>query len=123
MTLRSRRILLRAGLHGGVIAVLFLGALVGALAGSGGTSGFFFVVMLGYVATLRVNPLPRLFERQLLQKIECPACGQVMEMVSTWSCGCGFDTWEPRHALAPCPNCGKSFAWLQCPSCQNGMRT
>lgn len=123
MTLRSRRVLLRVALHGGVIGVLFIGALIGALAGSGATSGFFSIVLLVYLATLRVNPLPRLLERHLLRKVECPACGQMIDLVSTWSCGCGFDTWKPRHALAPCTNCGKQFAWLQCPSCQNGMRT
>ncbi|MFW6174788.1 MAG: hypothetical protein ACOC5K_03330 [Chloroflexota bacterium] len=123
MSLRSRRVLLRVAAHGGATAALLLGIVIAAVADSPGTAFFFGLLLLAYLATMRVNPLPRMLERRQLQELECAACGQIFELTSTWDCGCGFLAWAPRHALSPCPNCGKTFSWLQCPRCENGIPT
>ncbi|MCI0438177.1 MAG: hypothetical protein L0177_03495 [Chloroflexi bacterium] len=123
MSLRIKRQLLRVALHGGALAALLLGALAGALAESQEASGIFALLFLAYLATLRVNPLPRLLERKLIQQVECDYCGEVMNMVGVWSCGCGFVTWQPRHGLSACPDCGKVYARLQCPRCDASIKT
>lgn len=123
MSLKRKRLLLRVGFHSGVLTFLFILMLVGTSTESSGTAALFSLMLIGYLVTLRVNPLPRLLERKLFLDIECSACGQNIELVSSWTCGCGFITWEPRHALAPCSVCKKEFQWLQCPSCENGIQT
>jgi hypothetical protein len=123
MGLKGKRLTLRLAVHSLVLALLLLFIYVGTLADSPGTSGFFGLIFLGYLVTLKVNPIARLLERKVFQEIECSACGQTIELMDSWNCGCGFITWEPRHALAPCPVCKKEFQWLQCPSCENGIQT
>ena len=123
MSLRAKRLLLRVGFHSAVLGILLIFMLVGSLAESPSTSGFFGILLLGYLVTLKVNPLPRLLERKLFQEIECATCGEAIDLVSSWNCGCGFITWQPRHALLPCPVCKKEFEWLQCPRYENGIQT
>lgn len=122
-SLREKRLYLRLGFHAAVMAFLFIFLLAGALTDNASSSGFFAILLIGYLATLRLNPLPRLLERKLFKEIECAACGQTVQLMDSWPCGCGFVTWESRHALAPCPVCKKEFQWLQCPRCENGMQT
>jgi hypothetical protein len=122
-SLREKRLYLRLGFHAAVMAFFFIFILAGALTDNASSSGFFAILLIGYLATLRLNPLPRLLERRLFKEIECAACGQTIQLMDSWSCGCGFVTWEPRHALSPCPVCKKEFPWLQCPSCENGIQT
>ena len=123
MSLKAKRLFLRLGVHSAVLSLLFIFILVGTLTESPDASGFFALVFLVYAVTLKVNPLTKLMERRVFQEIECSACGQNIELMDSWNCGCGFVTWEPRHALAPCPVCKKEFQWLQCPSCENGIQT
>ena len=123
MSLKTKRLYLRLGLHSTALAFLLIIILLGALVGKGSTSGFFAFLFIGYLLTLRVNPLPRLLEVRCIQEHQCSTCGENIDLVGGWSCGCGFTTWEPRHALAPCPVCKKEFDWLQCPSCDNGILT
>ncbi|MCI0439177.1 MAG: hypothetical protein L0177_08615 [Chloroflexi bacterium] len=123
MSLRAKRIILRIAFHSGVMLFVFIGVIAGALADNAGTSGFFALALVAYLATMRVNPLPKLLERKLLQVAECSACGEAVALVGTWSCRCGFSTWEPRHALSPCPVCKRDFEWVHCPRCDSGIRT
>lgn len=123
MTLRGKRVLLRLVVHGTVTVVALLGILLGQLSASPDTIGLFGLALLGYLVTLRINPLPGLVERNLYQEVECSSCGQVVELVNNWTCGCGFQTWQPRHGLAPCLHCHKVYDWLQCPHCDAGILT
>jgi hypothetical protein len=123
MSLRAKRLLLRLAVHSAVLGLAFFGMMLGVLAESGSLAGFFALAFLGYAVTLRVNPLPRLLERGLFQEMGCSSCGQAIYLVNTWTCGCGFITWEPRHGLSNCPHCKKEYAWLQCPRCEAGIRT
>jgi hypothetical protein len=117
MSLRARRILLRVGVHSAVLAPLLLFSIISGLAGDDGMAAFFAIGFVLYVVTLRVNPLPNFLELKLFQEAECSFCGQRFELTGTWSCRCGFVTWEPRYALFPCPHCKGVFEWLDCPRC------
>ena len=123
MSLKTKRLYLRLGLHSAVLIFLLVIMLIGALVNNGSTSGFFGFLFISYLITVRVNPLPKLLEVRYIQEHQCSACGENVDLMGGWSCGCGFTTWEPRHALAPCPVCKKEFEWLQCPSCDNGIQT
>ena len=123
MSLRSRRFVLRLGLHSVVLVVLLIGAVIGTVSESQGASVLFGLLLLAYLVTLRANPLPRLLETRLFQDAECSACGQTIDLVGTWSCGCGLVTWEPRHALSPCRQCKTAFEFVQCPRCEQSLKT
>jgi len=86
-------------------------------------AGFFAILFLGYAVTLRVNPISRIVERKLVKEAQCPACGEVIDLFNMWSCGCGYLTWQSRHAFSPCPNpkCKKVFSWLVCPRCEGSI--
>ncbi len=121
MDLKTRRILIRLKIHAPVLTFLAAAAFVGMAAGSLSAAGPFALLFFIYGVTIPINPLPRIWEERTIQDAECPACGQGIDLVNTWSCGCGFVTWVPRHAFSPCPNCGKVFAWLVCPQCETSI--
>ena len=123
MSLKKKRMCFRLGLHSAILTFLMIIILIGALVENASTAGFFAILFAGYLVTLRVNPLPGLLEKRFLLTLECSACGETIDLMSNWSCGCGFTTWDVRHALSPCPVCKREFEWLQCPSCENGMQT
>ena len=118
MSLRSRRQSLTLALHLAVALLCACGMVAGLASDHEDVFVLSGVTLLGYVLTLRLNPLPRLVASRIIRQTECPACGQVIDLVGIWRCGCGFVTWRPRHAFSPCPNCGKIFRWLVCPSCE-----
>lgn len=43
------------------------------------------------------------------------ACGEPIELVGTWRCGCGF-TYR-GHVLADCPECGRTPSMVRCYEC------
>ena len=53
----------------------------------------------------------------LVREVECQCCGEVVDLVGYWRCGCGFAAPRERHVLEPCDKCGKVFSWIQCPCC------
>ena len=117
MNLRTKRLLVRVACHLPVLIAVGIFALIYNLSGRE-ISGGLIIFLLLYVATLRVNPLPRVIERKMLRIAECPGCGEVIDLVNTWNCGCGFLVWIPRHAFSSCPHCRKVFSWLVCPRCE-----
>ncbi len=121
MDVRMKRILVRVMTHGVSMALLLSGAALGTVSKDPGWSVSFGLILLIYLATMRVNPVPLILERKLIQLVECDACGESFDMVSTWSCGCGFVHWKPRHAFSRCSNCKGEFNWVQCPRCENGI--
>ena len=123
MTLRMRRFLLRLGIHSVFIMLLLIGILASTLSENASNAGFFVILLAIYLATLRVNPVPKLLEQRMIQDVECPHCGEGIELVGVWSCGCGFVTWEPRHGLSSCPDCKKVYDRLQCPRCDASIKT
>lgn len=76
------------------------------------------LALVVYSLTWRLNPLPRLVQGWAIRQTKCLACGEIIELVDTWQCGCGFTSWQPRHVCSPCPHCRKVFRWLVCPNCQ-----
>lgn len=114
---------MRLAFHSIVLASLLIGVLAGALTDNNSVSGLLVLLILGYLVVLRANPLPRLIEKEIIQEIECSACGEAIDLVGNWSCSCGFVTWEPRHALSPCRQCKTAFEWVQCPRCEQSLRT
>jgi len=113
--------LLRLGLHSAALLLLIIPILVCTAVGDNPTAALFSLLFLGYVATLRANPLPRIVERRIIKEAQCPYCGEVIDLVGTWSCGCGYLIWESRHAFSPCPHCKKVFTWLVCPRCEGSI--
>jgi hypothetical protein len=81
------------------------------------------LLLISYLATLKINPLPRIVERRVLRAAECDYCGEWIDMFGIWSCGCGYISWQPRHGLSRCPGCGKEYVWLQCPRCESSIET
>ena len=120
MTLRSKRRLLALALHVTIMAILYAGMILSATSGRENLFVFSGVAFFGYALTLRVNPLPGLLQCSIIRQTDCPDCGQVIDLVGVWRCGCGFRTWRPRHAFSPCRSCGKIFRWVVCPNCVDG---
>ncbi len=123
VSLKIKRQLLRLAVHSIVLAVLLIGMVLSSLSESQGAAAALFFLFLGYVVTLRINPIPRLLEQSLVREIGCDVCSEVIDMMGHWQCGCGFVSWELRHALSTCPNCKKEYEWLQCPRCERSLRT
>jgi len=121
MGLKTKRLLIHISCHSVALALFATFILASIAVEDEQAAGVSAMLFLGYAVTLRINPLPRIVERKLLKEAQCPACGEVIDLVSTWSCGCGFLTWEPRHAFSPCPHCKKVFTWLVCPRCEGSI--
>ena len=119
--LRHKRMAVRVVVHTPVIAFLLVVTAVASALEAMGIAAFFGLALVAYVLTLRLNPLPAQLEQRLLQVVECEVCGTVFGLSGNWGCGCGFQSWNPRHAFTRCPHCHKTFEWLNCPSCQNGV--
>lgn len=120
LNLKAKRLLVRLGCHGIALCLCYLAMLVDQAMKQPLAAGFFALLLLGWLATLRVNPLPRAVEQRLIKAAQCPACAEIIDLENLWSCGCGFQTWETRHAFSLCPNpsCKKVFSWLVCPTCE-----
>ena len=69
------------------------------------------------ITILGVFPLIRYVHSRLVQTTTCQCCGQAVDLIGYWSCGCGFVAPLPRHVFLGCRNCGKYFSWLHCPAC------
>jgi len=121
MSLKGQRLRIRLLVHGGVISVLVTVFLIGSLVRDEATSAFFGFLIILYALTMRINPIPRILERKQINKAECSFCGEVIDLLGNWTCGCGYVTWEPRHALSACPNCKKEFEWIECPRCEGSI--
>ncbi|HEY7327867.1 MAG TPA: hypothetical protein VH592_09520 [Gemmataceae bacterium] len=50
--------------------------------------------------------------------LSCPGCGEEIDAVGIWDCGCGFHDHRERHILAGgCPACGDVTGHINCPRC------
>ncbi len=120
MGLRERRLGIFVALHAAVLALgigsMSLGAWldVQSLFDGGG------LLILADALTFQRLALGRLLQQRLLPAHRCSQCGLEIELVRSWRCGCGFSSQE-RHAFSPCPQCGKGFAWVNCPRCNTGI--
>ena len=117
MNLRMKRLLIRVVCHLPILIILGVLPFIFKPSGMKMNDGLM-ILLLIYIATLRINPLPTVIERKILRIAECPGCGEVIDLVNTWNCGCGFLVWIPRHAFSSCPHCRKVFSWLVCPRCE-----
>ena len=122
MSLKAKRQLVRLAVHSVVLAVLLIGIVLSTLSQSQDTTGTLLILFLGYAVTVRINPIPRILEQKLISEIGCDVCGEMIDMMGNWQCGCGFVSWELRHALSTCPNCKKEYEWLQCPRCDQSLK-
>ena len=118
MKIKLKRLLIRIVIHGFSLIVLTILVLV---AQDIDEQGPILILILLYLATMRINPLPKLVETRIFRSTVCPACGAVIELENTFTCGCGYFNWEPRHAFSPCRHCKKVFTWLVCPRCEGSI--
>ena len=117
MSLRMKRRLFTFTFHGLASLLCLLGVVMGLSANSDSLTGFSLLILVVYVLTLRLNPLPRLILSRLIQQVTCEECGEVMDLSNTWSCHCGYVSWVHRSAWAPCRNCSGVFKYIVCPRC------
>ena len=93
VSLKIKRQLLRLAVHSIVLTVLLIGMVLSTLGESQGAAATLSFLFLGYAVTLRNNPIPRLLEQSLVHEISCDVCGEVIDMMGHWECGCGFVSW------------------------------
>jgi hypothetical protein len=119
VSVRTKRFWVGAAYYGALVVLCYAAIAIGEITGAHIVSALAILILLGHVLAFRVNPLIRLIQESVIREAECPACGEVIPLVQTWSCSCGFVTWQPRHAFSPCPNadCGKTVGWIDCPNC------
>lgn len=120
-SLKRQRLLIRLVFHGAVIFVLSVITLIAAALEVDTVVAIFGLTLFAYLLTMRLNPIPIRLELALVWNHECVACGAVFDLVDTWSCRCGYVSWQPRHAFSPCPHCHGTFEFLQCPKCEQGV--
>jgi hypothetical protein len=118
MSLKGKRFLLGAYYHGLALILCLAGLLLGEVARAPALAGLAVLGLLVHILAFRLDPVGRFIQERLIQQAECPACGDVVDLVDTWSCACGFVTWRPRHAFSPCCNCGRVMSWIVCPGCE-----
>lgn len=54
----------------------------------------------------------------LYRSVRCPGCGESHQLVSQWSCGCGYNDHRQRHLyLFRCPNCRRCLGRFNCTVC------
>jgi hypothetical protein len=64
------------------------------------------------------RPIAYLLVPFFVSTISCPGCGEEMDAVDTWDCGCGYHSHRERHILAGhCPSCAKATGKINCPRC------
>lgn len=117
MSPRMKRRLYTAMLHGVVVLLCLLGVIVGSSLENEKLPVIFFLILVLYVLTIRLNPLPRMILTRIIGRVTCRECGEVIDLTNTWSCHCGYMSWVPRSALAPCRNCSVIFEFIVCPRC------
>ena len=116
MGLREKRLFVALAFHLGVLALGACGVFLGT------TLNFhpFFdaggLLLLLHLLAFQRIPLARLLQERLLGTHRCDGCELALDLVASWRCHCGFVSQE-RHAFSPCPQCGKGFAWINCPRC------
>lgn len=76
------------------------------------------LAVLAYIVALRLSRFPWRVQSWIIRDTRCLECGQRIDLVDNWRCGCGYVTWRPRHLFSPCPHCRKVFRWLICTRCQ-----
>ena len=80
--------------HALALLLLYIALLATAAVGQSSTAGFFGLLLVGYLLTFRVNPLPKKVEVSAIKEAECPTCGETIDFDNMWNCGCGFVKWE-----------------------------
>ena len=77
------------------------------------------LVILFHLLMFRLLPFDRLFQQWRIRHFTCNVCNLTLDLFNHWNCkgkSCGYTT--ERHLFSPCPQCGKGFAWLNCPRCE-----
>lgn len=118
VNVRRKRLMIRIACHSSVLALLFFLSLLMLAIGAESVACLLFIIFLGYLITIPINPIPKLVEVRAIQEAVCLDCGEMMDLVGVYSCGCGYLSWQPRHAFLPCVNCKRTFAWLVCGRCE-----
>jgi len=121
VSLRMRRLVVGVAYHGVLVILCFAGIVLGEATGNPALSGLAALVLVGHALTFRLNPLGRMIHESLIGEADCPACGEVIDLVQIWTCSCGFVTWQPRHAFSLCPSCRRVLSWIVCPACETSI--
>jgi len=118
---RTRRQMISFLYHLAVLTSCFLGIEVGSALGNQSLLNLSVCLMVFHMLTLRVIPISRWIQERLISEAVCFACGQEVELVSQYRCGCGYISPKERHVFSPCPMCGKCFLWIVCPACETSI--
>jgi hypothetical protein len=98
-----------------------LGMKAGAVLGSQGIIKLSAALLGFHLFTFRLLPISLWVQQQLIREALCPSCGQAIELIGQYRCGCGYMSPMERHVFSPCPLCGKCFRWLTCPACETSI--
>jgi hypothetical protein len=111
--IKTRRQLISFVYHLAVWTISLLGISVGI--------NLMFYLLAFHLFTFRLIPIVRWLQEQLIPEAVCLACGQEIELVNQYRCGCGYISPRERHIFSPCALCGQSFLWIVCPACETSI--
>ena len=116
MDLRTSRIGATLGFHSIIIGTALMVSYAGMWLGIQFLSDAGGLALLFHLLSFQRLPFARQFAQRLIRLHRCGRCGHEQQLTEAWKCGCGYSS-ATRHAFSPCPQCGKGFAWIGCPSC------
>jgi hypothetical protein len=119
MALRRARLSAAVAYHASILLTGLLLAFTGYLFNLSALFDAGAMIILVHLLTFRLLPFDRLFQQRMVRSYTCSACGLAIDLCNSWSCkgkGCGYTA--ERHLFSPCPQCGKGFAWVNCPRCE-----
>lgn len=118
---KNRRQIISFLYHLALLAVSLLGIRVGSALGNQSLLNLSACLLAFHLLTFRVIPISRWIQERLISEAVCFACGQEVELVSQYRCGCGYIAPRERHVFSPCPMCGQRFLWIICPACETSI--
>lgn len=121
ISIRRKRRLIALCYHFGVVAIVVVVAKIGMVADNTLLINMAAVVLLSHLFTFRIIPVSRWIQKRLISEAICLSCGAVIDLVGLYRCGCGFLSHKERHVFSPCPMCGKTFSWINCPECETSI--
>ena len=121
LSIRAKRRLIVFCYHAGIVVFCIGLAKVGSIDGNTVMPEVAGAILLGDIFTFRLFPLSRHLEAWLIPEAVCFSCGNVIELMGIYRCGCGYQSYKERHVFSPCPNCHKFYDWIECPVCQTSI--
>ena len=121
LSIRQKRFLIALCFHSVVIGICLLGAKTGTLFHWPILYQVSAIILLLHLITFKIIPFSRYLQERLITEAVCPGCGEIVELIGLYKCGCGFVPAIERHAFSPCPFCRKYYQWAVCPACETSI--